>query len=71
MFAEKNVEVSIHKIDSVSEIKSLENDEQEDSDQEEEEQPKSPPTQSPKKKRQLDICEQQSFLKCFVLTLMS
>lgn len=67
MFAEKNVEVSIHKIDSVSEIKSLEKDEHEDRDQEEEEKPRSPPAQSPKKKRPLDICEPQSFLKCFIV----
>lgn len=57
VIAEKNLEVSIHQTESVSEMKSLEKDECEDSGQEEEDKSKSPPTQSPQRKRQLDICE--------------
>lgn len=57
MFAGKNLEVSTHKLDSVSEIKGLEQSENEDSDQEDEDKSKSPPPQSPKRTRQLDICE--------------
>lgn len=58
MFAEKNLEVSIHQTESVSEMKSLEKDEREDSGQEDEDKSKSPATQSPQRKGQLDICEQ-------------
>lgn len=57
VIAEKNLEVSIHQTESVSEMKSLEKDECEDSGQEDEDKSKSPPTQSPQRKRQLDICE--------------
>lgn len=57
MFAEKNLEVSIHKTEPVSEMKSLEMDECKDSGQEEEDKSTSPPIQSPQRKRQLDICE--------------
>lgn len=57
VIAEKNLEVLIHQTESVSEMKSLEKDECEDSGQEEKDKSKSPPTQSPQRKRQLDICE--------------
>lgn len=56
IFAEKNLEVSINKIDSVSDTKRLEENEHEDSDEEEEDKTKIPPPHSPKKKG-LDICE--------------
>lgn len=57
VIAEKNLEVLIHQTESVSEMKSLEKDECGDSGQEEEDKSKRPPTQSPQRKRQLDICE--------------
>lgn len=59
MFAEKNLEVSIHQTESVSEMKNLE-EEREESGQEEEDKSSSPPSQSPPRKRQLDICEPES-----------
>lgn len=65
MFAEKNLEVSIHKTESLSEMKNLEKDERQESGQEEEDKSKRPPSQSPQRNRQLDICESESSLMHF------
>lgn len=56
IFAEKNLEVSINKIDAVSDTKRFEENEHENSDEEEEDKAKIPPPHSPKKKG-LDICQ--------------